>query len=93
MTIKIGDLTFDQSTYDERGDVLYLHVGDRQSAADSEETREGHVLRFDAEGSVVGLTIVNARRLLGRDGEITVTLPAEIHVSSNALAPALGSAA
>jgi Protein of unknown function (DUF2283) len=50
MTVKIGPLTFDHASYDEQGDVLYLHVGERHAAADSEETPEGHVLRFDEAG-------------------------------------------
>jgi uncharacterized protein YuzE len=75
MTVKIGHLTFDHATYDEQGDVLYLRVGERHAAGDSEETPEGHVLRFAADGRVIGLTIINARWLLERDGEITITLP------------------
>jgi hypothetical protein len=55
MTVTIGSLTFDHASYDARGDVLYLHVGDPQEAAGSEETPEGHVLRFDADGEVIGL--------------------------------------
>jgi hypothetical protein len=38
MTVTIGSLTFDHTSYDSRGDVLYLHVGDRQPAATSDET-------------------------------------------------------
>lgn len=67
MTVTIGHLTFDNATYDERGDILYLHVGERQAAADSEETPEGHVLRFDATGKIIGLTIINAKWLLAPD--------------------------
>jgi uncharacterized protein YuzE len=92
MTVKIGNLTFDNSTYDEQGDVLYLHAGERQAAADSEETPEGHVLRFDANGSIIGLTIINARWLLDRDGEITVTLPEQVHLESATLEPLLAAA-
>jgi hypothetical protein len=28
MTVTIGSLTFDHATYDDRGDVLYLHAGE-----------------------------------------------------------------
>ena len=70
MTVTIGSLTFDHASYDARGDVLYLHVGDPQEAAGSEETPEGHVLRFDADGEVIGLTIINAKWLLERDHAI-----------------------
>jgi len=40
MTITLGQLTFDHATYDERGDVLYLHAGEPQAAADADETRK-----------------------------------------------------
>ena len=89
MTVTIGHLTFDNASYDEQGDVLYLHSGERQAAADSEETAEGHVLRFDATGQVIGLTIINARWLLDRQGEITVTLPELVHLSPRQLEAAL----
>lgn len=87
MTVKIGHLSFDHNRYDELGDVLYLHVGELQAAADGDETPEGHALRFDADGNVIGLTIINARWLLERDGEILVTLPEQVHVASATLEP------
>jgi uncharacterized protein YuzE len=93
MTITIGNLTFDHATYDERGDVLYLHVGERQEAADSLGTPEGHAVRYDGEGAVIGITIVNARWLLDRDGKITITIPERVDVTADALAPALASPA
>ena len=92
MTVRIGSLTFDHTTYDERGDVLYLHVGEPQAAAESEETPEGHVLRFNAHGEVVGLTIVNAKWLLDRDGAIHVTVPEHVAVGPDVLAEALAAA-
>lgn len=89
MNVTIGNLTFDHATYDAGGDVLYLHVGERQAAADSEQTPEGHVLRFRADGSVIGLTIINARWLLEHEGEVAVTLPKQVHVGPGALQDAL----
>ncbi len=89
MTVTIGSLTFDHASYDARGDVLYLHVGDPQAAAESEETPEGHVLRYNARGEVVGLTIINAKWLLERDHAINVTVPEHVAVSPDALAEAL----
>jgi uncharacterized protein YuzE len=93
MNVTIGNLTFDHASYDAEGDVLYLHVGERQAAADSEQTPEGHVLRFAPNGKIIGLTIINARWLLERDDELAVTLPEQVHVSPSALAPALAPAA
>jgi uncharacterized protein YuzE len=92
MTLKIGHLSFDHATYDEHGDVLYLHVGEPQVAAESEETPEGHVLRFNSDGRIVGLTIINARWLLERDGELAVTLPEQIHLDQASVAPLLAAA-
>jgi uncharacterized protein YuzE len=92
VTIKIGRLSFDHVSYDAAGDVLYLHVGEPRAAAEAEETAEGHVLRYDASGRVVGLTIINARWLLERDGAITVTLPEpQLRADASDLAEALGS--
>ena len=93
MTVRIGNITFDHATYDDRGDVLYLHVGERHAAADSLGTPEGHAVRYDDAGEVIGVTIVNARWLLDRDGKITITIPERIDVSADALAPALASPA
>jgi len=42
---------------------------------------------------VIGLTIINARWLLDRDGKITITIPERIDVSADVIAPTLTSAA
>ncbi len=89
MTVRIGNLTFDHATYDARGNVLYLHVGEQQPASESLGTPEGHAVRYNESGDVIGLTIVNARWLLDSDGKITITIPERIDVSADALAPAL----
>jgi uncharacterized protein YuzE len=87
--IEIGSVTFDHADYDADSDVLYLHVGQPQRA-EGEETPEGHVLRY-APGTqeIVGLTVLGARRLLDRDGNLTVTMPEAIEASADDLAPAL----
>jgi YD repeat-containing protein len=36
---------------------------------------EGHHLRWDAHGQLVGITILNARLLLEQDSKIVVTRP------------------
>ena len=75
MSVKIAGIEFDNVSYYEEGDVLYLHVGDPSSAVDWEESAEGDGLRFGPDGSLVGLTILNARLRLAEDGEIAITLP------------------
>ena len=74
-TVTIAGITFDRVVYDRNADVLYLHVGEPSSAVDFDGTPEGHHTRYGPDGSLVGLTIVSARRLLEEDGEIVVTLP------------------
>ena len=90
--VRIGRLGFDHADYDAEGDVLYLHVG-APSEAEGEETPEGHVLRF-APGThrIVGLTVINARWLLARDGRLVVTVPETVEASAAELAPALAAA-
>ncbi len=75
MSVRLGGIEFDNVFYDREVDVLYLHVGEPSSAVDWDESPEGHHLRFGADGQLVGITIVNARRLLDEDGVIEITLP------------------
>jgi uncharacterized protein YuzE len=71
---------------------LYLHVGEPQAAAEREETPEQHIVRFDQDGQVIGLTIIDAKWLLDRDGAIAVTLPELQRVDAEELEPALRAA-
>jgi len=73
--VKIAGIEFNRVVYDREGDVLYLHVGEPSSAVDWDGTPEGHATRYGPDGSLVGITIVNARWLLENDGEIVLTLP------------------
>ena len=75
MSVKIAGIEFDNVFYDADGDVLYLHVGSPKTAVDFDESPEGHHLRWNARGQLVGITILNARRLVERDGKIKVSLP------------------
>jgi uncharacterized protein YuzE len=92
MTITIGDISFDNVSYDARGDVLYLHIGDPRGAVDFDESSEGHHLRFDEQGKLVGVTIISARRLLERDGKIVITVSERMEVGPDALETVLASA-
>jgi YD repeat-containing protein len=91
MTVTVGSITFDRVSYDRDADVLYLSVGDPAQAVDFDESAEGHALRYDASGRLVGLTIVDARRLLERDDEIVVT-PPQLRVERDDLAAVLAAA-
>lgn len=87
MTITIGAISFDHVDYDRDVDVLYLTSGDPADGIDFDETPEGHGVSYDANGDVVGLTIVGARGLLDQDGALSLTLHNRIDAS--ALEPAL----
>jgi uncharacterized protein YuzE len=75
MNVKIAGTEFDNNVYDRDADVLYLHVGDPSTAVAFDATPEGHHVRYGADRSLVGITIVNARWLLEQEGGITLTLP------------------
>lgn len=78
MSIQIGPYTFDRVRYDTEADVLYLAAGDPGRAVDFDETPEGHAVSYDADGALVGLTLIDVRRLLEQadDGKLTIELPA-----------------
>ena len=92
VSVRIGHFDFDHADYDGDGDVLYLHVGLPQPS-ESEETPEGHVIHYvPGTQVVVGLTVVNAKWLLARDGHLTVTLPEVVEASADDLAAGLAAA-
>ena len=74
MTLKIGDWHFDTADYDAENDVLYLTMGHPRPGY-GEETPEGHVARFDAEGAFCGVTLIGVRARLDRGDAVDVTLP------------------
>jgi len=55
--------------------VLYLSAGKPRAASDFDVSPEGHHLRYDEKGALIGITIVNARRIFEREGSILITLP------------------
>lgn len=91
MTITIAGISFDQHRYDARGDVLYLNAGEPQPAARSFETPDGHAIHYDSRGAVIGITLLNVRHALERDGGLTLTLPSE-HLGADALVQLLKAA-
>ena len=74
-TMTIGGITFDRVAYDREGDILYLHVGDPAAAVDFDGTAEGDGTSYGPDGSLVGITILNARLRLEQDGKVELTLP------------------
>jgi uncharacterized protein YuzE len=91
LSVRFGGIEFDNVFYDREADVLYLHIGESRTAVDWGESPEGHHLRFGANGQLVGITVVNPRWLLERDGRIVVTLP-QMTVEESDLADVLSAA-
>jgi uncharacterized protein YuzE len=78
MIVHIGPYKFDRVRYDHDADVLYLAQGDPARAVDFDETPEGHAVSFDENGDLVGLTLIDIRRLLDEaQGELRLELPAK----------------
>lgn len=89
LRLRIGPYEFDHSSYDPDGDVVYLRRGESRPAADTFATPEGHAVRFDEHGDVIGITIVNAKWLIERDGKLTITFPRPLETTAEDLASAL----
>ncbi|MGA2453056.1 MAG: DUF2283 domain-containing protein [Solirubrobacteraceae bacterium] len=88
-TITIAGIGFDYHDYDERGDVLHLHLGRPNGPpAKALETPEGHTVEYDEHGAIVGLELMGVRGTLERDGELMLTWP-PAHLEASMLSGAL----
>jgi uncharacterized protein YuzE len=90
MTIRIANIDFARVSYDADADVLYLACDDPELAVAFAETPEGHAVRFDADGRLIGITIVNPRKVVDQNGGIRITLPETISAAD--IGPALAEA-
>lgn len=84
MTLSVGSTTFDRISYDREADVLYLSV-DGAEATVWDETPEGHVVRFNKAGDLVGLTVIAVQHHLDEEGRLPVTLPQRAQIASEDL--------
>ena len=91
MSVRIAGIEFDNVDYYREGDVLYLWVGEPRRPAHDDASPEGHYLQFGDDGSLIALTIVNARQIFEREGRVTITLP-EQRVVTTDLGDALAAA-
>ena len=74
MSLRAGPYTFSHVTYDAPSDVLYAAIeGPRRGTR--EETPEAHHLRYDERGRFFGITLVDPREQLDREGGVFVSLP------------------
>lgn len=92
MTVHVGPYEFDEVSYDSDGDVLYLRRGERREAVETFSTPEGHAVRMNNSQQIIGITIVNAKWLVERDGKITITVPSLIETNADDLAAAFATA-
>jgi uncharacterized protein YuzE len=89
MMITIAGIEFDYHDYDERGDVLYLHVGPpAEQPVKALETPEGHTVEYDEHGAIIGLELMGVRGALARSGELQLAWP-PAYVAAGALRAAL----
>jgi uncharacterized protein YuzE len=89
VTVTLGSTTFDNVDYDSDADVLYLHIGNPAGAVDFDESPEGHGLRFDRTGRLIGVTVVGARELGGDSHLLVVTISVRLEIDPKDLAGAL----
>ena len=78
MIVHIGNHEFDDILFDAEHDVLYMHKGKPVPARETIATPEGHAVMVNETGEITGITIVNAKWLAERDGQITVSIPPSI---------------
>lgn len=95
MIVRLGDQEFDNIVYDADRDVLYLSRGKPAPAAETLPSLEGHAIRLNEAGEIIGITVISAKWWAERDGRVTVTLPEMapragcLETSAESLAPAL----
>lgn len=87
MSVCISGFEFDYVNYDERADVLYLSIGEPRPPAREEVTSDGHLIRYDENGSLSAITLVNAKWLIERDGQIA--FPVRVDLDAQDIAAAL----
>ncbi len=73
-SLAIGEWIFDNVDYDVERDVLYLSIG-APRPGHGDETPEGHILRYDEEGTFCGVTLIDVQKTLEEKGEVIVAVP------------------
>jgi uncharacterized protein YuzE len=75
MALRAGPFTFNYVTYDASSDMLYAGFEAQRRQGRRERTPEDDFLRFDESGRFVGVTLVNPRSRLEREGAVHLSLP------------------
>jgi uncharacterized protein YuzE len=89
MSLRAGPYTFTHVTYDAPSDVLYAAIASPRPGSRT-ETPEAHLLRFDERGRFFGITLVNPREQLSREGAVYVSLPGGERVRVQGAEAAMG---
>jgi hypothetical protein len=74
VAVRIGRHTFSYTTYDPPSDVLEVGV-EGPPVGRRERSPENHVWRFGEDDRLIGITFMNPRAQLEREGAVYVTLP------------------
>lgn len=90
----MGGATFDRVAWDRGHDVIYLRAAADVSGARVSDSLEGHRVRLDEGGRIVGLTLVGVGDRLRSGHAIVVTVPTDppgrFEIDPRALTSALG---
>ena len=88
----VGPFPFEHVDYLESHDTLYLsNASPNEGAGSGEWTPEGHVVGFDREGKVSGITLMNVLGTLatGQDVELTIPVPRRYGISGSDIRAAI----
>jgi uncharacterized protein YuzE len=81
MSVAFEDVIFDKVDHDREADVLYLSTSG-VTPVEREESAEGHILRFDENGVICGMTIIGVSRYLEAAENAKVIFPqGEVDIS------------
>lgn len=92
MIVEIAGIEYDNIYYDREVDVLYLWSGKPRLPSYDDASPEGHYLQFGEDGTLIAVTIVNARWIRDHEGTITITLPDGQRIEATDLGDALAAA-
>jgi uncharacterized protein YuzE len=72
--VRSGRYSFPWVTYDPPSDILHARLS-RAPEASRERSPEGDIWSFDEHGRPTGVTVIEPRARLDRDGAVYITLP------------------
>jgi uncharacterized protein YuzE len=89
VSLTLGPATFDRLAYDVSADIMHLHVNGAAPDVHVEQCREGHRLRYDEHGKLVGITLIAVTGSLQRGEPVVVTTTEQFTLDPAALATSL----